>query len=186
VELFNGKDLNGWDGLKDQFWSVKDGAIVGRNDKKFHFNTFLWTQKKYKDFELKFQVRLNNGEGNSGVQFRSKIKNAAQFSAEGPQGDMGGRFWGSLYGENFDGVGQEAPADVVNRALKPTEFNEYYVKVLGKHVTIKLNGFTTVDGEFPKMPEDGLIGLQLHGGHITEATFKDFEFTELGAASKTP
>src|SRR2546422_221136 len=27
--IFNGKDLTGWDGLKD-FWSVRDGAITGQ------------------------------------------------------------------------------------------------------------------------------------------------------------
>jgi hypothetical protein len=179
-ELFNGKDLEGWEGLKE-YWSVKDGAIVGTNgDKNVPFNTFLWTKKKYKDFELKFQIRLKDGKGNSGVQIRSEILDQKQLSAKGPQCDVGQQYWGSLYGENFGGMMKAADPAVVKKALKPTDFNDYYIKCVGKHVTIKLNGETTVDGDF-KMPEDGLIGLQLHGGHVMEVTFKSFEFKDLTA-----
>jgi hypothetical protein len=178
-ELFNGKDLEGWDGLIKEFWSVKDGAIVGTNgDKNVPFNTFLWTKKKYKDFEMKFQIRLKDGKGNSGVQIRSEILNPKQFAAKGPQCDIGQEYWGSLYGENFGGMMKAAPKDVVKKALKPADFNDYYIKCVGKHVTIKLNGETTVDDDF-KMPEDGLIGLQLHGGHVMEVTFKNIQFKDL-------
>jgi Domain of Unknown Function (DUF1080) len=178
--LFNGKDLEGWEGLIQDYWSVKDGAIVGTyGDKKVPFNTFLWTKKKYKDFEMKFQIRLKDGKGNSGVQIRSEILDAKTFSAKGPQCDIGEAYWGSLYGENFGGMMKQAPADVVKKALKPAEFNDYYIKCAGKHVTIKLNGETTVDADFEKMPEDGRIGLQLHGGHVMEVTFKNIEFKEL-------
>src|SRR5215471_5011065 len=69
------KDLEGWEGLKE-YWSVKDdGALVGSTieSKGLKFNTFLCSKKKYKDFELHFQVRLKDGGGNSGVQIRSHI-----------------------------------------------------------------------------------------------------------------
>jgi hypothetical protein len=178
--IFNGKDLDGWEGLIQDYWSVKDGAIVGTyGDKKVPFNTFLWTKKKYKDFEMKFQVRLKDGKGNSGVQIRSEILDPKQFSAKGPQCDIGEAYWGSLYGENFGGMMKAAPADVLKKALKPTDFNDYYIKCQGKHVTIKLNGETTVDADFEKLPDDGRIGLQLHGGHVMEVTFKNIEFKEL-------
>src|ERR1051325_1869525 len=73
--FFNGKDLTGWEGLIDQFWSVKDGAIVGSTPKEgLKFNTFLCSKKKYKDFELQFQVKMTKS-GNSGVQLRSFIHN---------------------------------------------------------------------------------------------------------------
>jgi hypothetical protein len=179
--LFNGKDLEGWEGLKE-YWSVKDGAIIGTNgDKNVPFNTFLWTTKRYNDFEMKFQIRLKDGKGNSGVQIRSEILDKKQLSAKGPQCDIGQEYWGSLYGENFGGMMKAAPKDVVKKALKPAEFNVYYIKCVGKHVTIKLNGETTVDDDFPKMPDDGLIGLQLHGGHVMEVTFKDIQFKDLSA-----
>jgi hypothetical protein len=95
-KFFNGKDFTGWEGLIDQFWTVKDGAIIGSTAPKgTNFNTFLCSKKKYKDFELQFQVKLTKG-GNSGVQIRSHIHNTEKFAVTGPQCDMGGPFWGSL------------------------------------------------------------------------------------------
>jgi hypothetical protein len=178
--FFNGKDLEGWEGLIDKYWSVKDGAIVGSGgEKKVPFNTFLCSKKKYKDFELSFQIRLKDGEGNSGVQIRSEIFNRDRFAVKGPQCDIGQQFWGSLYGEEFGGMMKQAPGEVVKKALKPKEFNDYSIKCVGKHVTIKLNGETTVDDDFPKMPEEGIIAWQLHGGYVMEVTFKDIKFKDL-------
>jgi hypothetical protein len=179
--FFNGKDLEGWEGLL-KYWSVKDGALVGTTLENPKHNTFLCSKKKYKDFELKFKVRLKNGIGNSGVQIRSEILNMERFTVKGPQCDMGQVFWGSLYGELFGGMMRASPPEVVKKVLKPNDFNEYYIKCVGKHVTIKLNGETTVDGDFPKMPDEGIIAWQLHQGPPMEVTFKDIEFKELSAA----
>jgi hypothetical protein len=179
--FFNGKDLTGWEGLM-QFWTVKDGALVGHTEKDPGFNTFLCSKKKYKDFELSFQVRLKNGVGNSGVQIRSEIFDREHFAVKGPQCDIGQIFWGSLYGEHFGGMMKQSPPDVVKKVLKEKDFNDYYIKCVGKHVTIKLNGETTVDGDFPKMPDDGIIAWQLHAGFKTmEVTFKNIKFKDLSA-----
>ena len=104
AEFFNGKDLQGWEGLME-YWSVKDGAIVGTAPPEgLKFNTFLCSKKKYKDFELTFKIRLKNGAGNSGVQIRSKIFDREHFAVAGPQCDIGDIYWGSLYGEHFGGI----------------------------------------------------------------------------------
>src|SRR5437870_5359032 len=68
-EFFNGKDLDNYEGLK-QYWTLKDGALVGATPNGLEHNTFLCTKKKYRDFELSFKVRLKDGTGNSGVQIR--------------------------------------------------------------------------------------------------------------------
>jgi hypothetical protein len=181
--FFNGKNLDGWEGLTD-YWSVKDGAIVGNTGKGLNFNTFLCSKKKYKDFELKFQIRLKDGVGNSGVQIRSKILDPKQFAVAGPQCDIGEGYWGDLFGEHFGAKGEHfmikaAPKDVVGKAIpKKGEFVNYSIKCAGKHVTIKLNDMTTVDGDFD-IPAEGIIALQLHSGPAMEVTFKGFEFKEL-------
>src|ERR1700733_1279528 len=95
-EFFNGKDTTGWEGI-DEYWSVKDGAIVGASPKGLKFNTFLCSKKKYGDFEFQCEVRLKGGAGNSGVQVRSKIINPKTFAVGGPQADIGTGYWGSLY-----------------------------------------------------------------------------------------
>jgi hypothetical protein len=185
-EFFNGKDLEGWEGLS-RYWSVKDGAIVGSTfPDGLNFNTFLCSKKKYQDFELQFQVRLRGKgwSGNSGVQIRSKIidspKDRENFAVAGPQCDMGEIYWGSLYGEHFGGMMKQAPKQVVVRALKKDDFNDYYIKCVGKHVTIKLNGETTVDDDFSKLPDSGIIAWQLHANkQPMEVIFKDIRFKDL-------
>src|SRR5215467_5428734 len=81
-QLFNGKDLDGWEGNPES-WSVQDGAITGitTDDKRLPYNQFLiWrggagknsTTKNntVKNFELRAKVRQTGN--NSGIQYRSK------------------------------------------------------------------------------------------------------------------
>jgi hypothetical protein len=177
-DKFIDSKLSEWEGLIKEYWMYKDGELTGASEKKIPFNTFLCSKKKYKDFELTFKVRLKDGDGNSGVQIRSKIINAEKFAVGGPQCDIGAGYWGSLYGEAFGGMMKQAPKDS-QKAVKPKEFNDYSIKVVGKKVTIKINGETTVDEEFAKLPEEGIIAFQLHAGGPMEVTFKDIEFKDL-------
>jgi hypothetical protein len=176
--FFNGKDLTGWEG-RMECWTVRDGAIIGVTPNGLKANTFLCSKKLYTDFELSFQVWLIGKTANSGVQIRSKVEEKTNYQCAGPQCDMGQIYWGSLYGEHFGGMMQQAPKDVVTRALKEHEFNDYYIKCAGNHVTIKLNGQTTVDADFPKMPKDGVIGWQLHAGGPMVVIFRNIRFTDL-------
>ncbi len=178
--FFNGKDLTGWEGLKD-YWSIQDGAIVGATPNGLKFNTFLCSKKKYKDFELTFQVKLSGKgwTGNSGVQIRSEVFKPEELAVKGPQCDMGDVFWGSLYGEHFGGMMKQAPAELVKKVLKADDFNDYSIKCVGKHVTIKLNGETTVDEDFEKLPDEGIIAWQLHTGNPMQVIFRKIEFKDL-------
>ena len=185
-EFFNGRDLTGWEGLT-KYWSVKDGDIVGSSGAKgLTFNTFLCSKKKYGDFELKCQIRLKDGKGNSGIQIRSEVIDMKNFVVKGPQADVGANYWGSLYGERFSPDGKQpagmmkaAPAEQVNKLLKKDGFNDYSIKCVGKHVTIRVNGVTTVDDDFARMPAEGIIALQLHQGGPMEVTFRKLHFTDL-------
>ena len=177
--FFNGKDLDGWEGLTDDYWTFKHGTVMGLAPQGLKFNTFLCSKKKYGDFELKFQVWLIGDNGNSGVQIRSHIHDRKKFAVTGPQCDMGQIYWGSLYGENFGGMMKQAPKEIVEKALKKNQYNDYYIKAVGKHVTIKLNGQTTVDDDFDKMPAEGIIAFQLHGGGPMAVFFRNIEFKDL-------
>jgi len=73
VSIFNGKDLTGWDG-DPRFWSVRDGILRGETTlaSAAEHNTFLILRgREPADFVLKLKFRIM-GEGNSGVQFRSR------------------------------------------------------------------------------------------------------------------
>jgi putative heme-binding domain-containing protein len=107
--LFDGKSLDGWYG-REGFWSVEDGAIVGRTtkDNPLKGNTFLFARDGdadlvVGDFELRLSYRItpdnDQGFANSGIQYRSV--NKGDFVAAGYQADMeaGPTYSGILYDE---------------------------------------------------------------------------------------
>ncbi len=113
-EIFNGKDLTGWEGNKD-LWSVKDGTITGITPPDpadptkgiLKHNTFLvWKGGTVGDFELTFQYRIE--KGNSGVQYRSKELAPGEFGPiiSGYQADFeaGNTYSGILYEERGRGI----------------------------------------------------------------------------------
>jgi Domain of Unknown Function (DUF1080) len=67
VALFNGKDFTGWEGLISQYWSVKDGAIVGSTlPGVAPFNTFQCSKNRYRDFELQ-HAHTERGASGTGL-----------------------------------------------------------------------------------------------------------------------
>jgi hypothetical protein len=122
--LFNGNDLTGWECLP-QFWSVQDGAIVGRTTKEnpAKGNTFLvWKGGDVSDFELRlsYKATANNEKvfANSGIQYRSKMADPKYFVVGGYQGDIeaGKAFSGILYEERGRGILAQRGQKVVIRA----------------------------------------------------------------------
>src|SRR5262249_15292657 len=60
IKLFNGKDLEGWEG-HSHLWSVKDGVIVAKNTEPIKVSTYLVTKRKFSDFRLTGTVRVGDG-----------------------------------------------------------------------------------------------------------------------------
>ena len=178
VSLFNGGDLEGWEG--DPFlWKVEDGMIVGRSP-GIGYNDFLTTTREYADFVLRFRIRLLDDVGNSGVQIRSR-RYPGSMEMIGYQADVGPSWWGSLYDESRRRVMLAEPSEAMRqRALKPDDWNDYEVSAIGKRIVLKLNGVTTVDytEEDDSLEQTGLIGLQVHSGPPLEVRFRDIRIQE--------
>ncbi len=184
TSFFDGRTLAGWKGQL-QYWSANNGAIVGTSPGTgLRHNTFLCSERSYRDFELRFQVRLRDGAGNSGVQVRSTLMDPKTFDVRGPQCDIGAGYWGDLYGEHMGGIIRHAPKDKVQEAVKLADFNDYLIRCVGKRVAIIINGVTMIDDEFPNVPDEGIIAFQLHSGGPTEVTFRKIEFRELAADAR--
>ena len=174
-QLFNGKDLTGWEG-NPKLWSVQDGAITGKTgedaETKLKHNTFLvWRGGSVSDFELTFKYRIE--KGNSGVQYRSRELDKGEFGPiiSGYQADFeaGPKFSGILYEERARGIlalrgqktvikaGAEAKKPVVEVAgevgnsaeiqasIKSEDWNEYKIVAQGNHLQHFINGKQTVD-----------------------------------------
>ena len=106
VPIFDGKTLAGWAGRSD-LWTVKEGLITGttHRDHPIAGNTFLvWTNGTVSNFELRLQYRIFNG--NSGIQYRSKLVDADKFVVGGYQADFeaGKTYSGILYEERGRGI----------------------------------------------------------------------------------
>jgi hypothetical protein len=170
-----------WEGKAD-LWKIEGHTVIGETKEDPKYNTFLCSKKKYGDFHLTCKVLLKDGVGNSGIQVRSVLKDDKKFVVHGPQVDVGKGYFGMLYGEGVGGYQIKPKMDY----SKPTEYNDYDVLVKGKHITIKLNGETTVDTDFPDnngknpAPAEGIIAFQIHAGYPKMyVEFKDIKFENL-------
>ena len=181
-----------WEGRED-IWKLdpKARTVVGETTADPKYNTFFCSKKKYGDFELSCKVLLRDAVGNSGIQIRSERfdKDAKQpFRVRGPQVDVGKGYWGSLYGEGVGGMMKASSPDAIKKAVKEAEFNDYYILAKGTHITVKVNGETMVDQDFPTLPgkdakpapKEGIIAFQAHAGYPKmRVEFKDIKFTDL-------
>ncbi|NNC88023.1 MAG: DUF1080 domain-containing protein [Akkermansiaceae bacterium] len=173
VDLFNGKDLTGWT-IKNgtATYRIEDGAIVGKTAEGSP-NTFLCTDKHYGDFELTFEVKVDD-ELNSGVQIRSTDKGAqkgGEGRVNGPQVEIEasgakGAEAGYIYGEACGGW--MTPKDKLKRHkhFKDGEWNTYRIVAKGPRIQTWINGemiSDLVDEEKFKSHPKGFIGLQVHG-----------------------
>ena len=72
--LFNGKDFTGWEGQIDKLFTIENGEIVARNNKKNApaASTYLVTKKKYRNFRLIFESKLVTSEMHSGIALWGK------------------------------------------------------------------------------------------------------------------
>ena len=184
-----------WEGRED-IWKIdpKARTVVGETKEDPKYNTFFISKKKYSDFEMTFKVQLRDAVGNSGVQIRSTRtdkpdpSNKQPFRVSGPQVDVGKGYWGSLYGEGVGGMMKASSPEAIKKAVKETEFNEYHIVAKGTRITIKVNGETMVDQDFPTLPgkdakpapTEGIIAFQAHGGYAKmRVEFKDITFKDL-------
>lgn len=176
--LFNGKDLAGWEGdLK--LWKVRAGIIVA-DSPGIRRNEFLCTKKTYGDFELRLEFRMKDGKGNSGVQFRSKRVGKAG-AVEGYQADLGNGFWGCLYDEHRRRKTLVKAPKTLDAVLKKSGWNNYSIRAVGDHITMKINGLTTVDYKEPdaKIARTGLIALQVHSGPAMRMEFRNIRIQSI-------
>jgi hypothetical protein len=183
VSLFDGKTFAGWEGDTNKTWRIEDSAIVGGTlQAMVPHNEFLCTRRPFTNFVLRAKFKLIGTEGfvNGGVQFRSqRIPN--HFEVSGYQADMGDGWWGCLYDESRRNKVLVKANEAVNKALKKNEWNDYEIRCQGKRIQLSINGTQTVDytEADPKIPEFGIIGVQVHGGGKTEASYKDITIEEL-------
>ncbi len=199
VNLFNGKNLQGWTGdLK--YWSVKDGAITGVTDGSLKMNRFLtWKGSTVHNFDLRVKVKVTDG-GNSGLQYRSVMRPELGLDiVSGYQCDVvsnNPKYNGMLYEEKgrriLSHTGEKVIVDkkgqpwIVGempvKEFAADEWHDYRVLVEGNHHQHWIDGHQTAD--FIDLDEEGrslggVLGVQVHVGPAMVIQYKDFKIKHL-------
>ncbi|MDZ4801330.1 MAG: DUF1080 domain-containing protein [Bryobacteraceae bacterium] len=172
--LWNGKNFDDFEVDTAAVWKIRGGAIVGRHE-GLKYNEFLRTKKKYKNFELRAGLRLIDGFGNSGIQFRSvPVPNSHEVS--GYQADAGEKYWGALYDESRRKKVLAGPPEALLAKLNTSAWHLYIVRAQGSHITIEVDGQKTVDytEKDAGILQEGFIALQVHSdAKPVEVWFRD-------------
>ena len=157
VKLFNGKDLSGWHGIvpgQKLGWTVEDGSLKstgGANN--------LESDAKYWNYELHLEYRVA-AHSNSGIGLRGRYE-VQILEDSGRPIDVHSN--GALYSRIPPSVAAGKPAG---------EWNTYDIRLVGRDVTVTLNGQQVVKGVIEGLtaiatnPDEGQPGpLTLQGDH---------------------
>lgn len=207
--LFDGKTLDGWHEIgTPRAWRVEGGAIVGELVEPSPYS-YVVTDKKFADFELKLQMIFDSDGGNSGVFFHSSFppqvldpdivaRDLPEEARElkhpttgetipslpymqrvhicGMQVEFAppNRYTGGIYDSTRGRwVNQDQITDEMQQAHKWQEWNDLYVKVVGRDVIVRLNDMLISDVRDYDFASSGRLALQLHAGGPMKVRFKD-------------
>jgi hypothetical protein len=158
MQLFNGRDLTGWRLREEKgkgCWSVEEGALTNNVP-----CVDLISEQKFKDFKLSLEFKLVE-KSNSGVYLRGRYEAQIQddYGKEPESHNIGG-----LYG---------FLTPTANAAKKAGEWQTYELTLLGRQLTVVLNGQTVIDRQEIPGPTGGALEsdegapgpLMLQGDH---------------------
>lgn len=137
IKLFNGKDLTGWRPrhAERNGWKVINGVLVNKTP-----SSDLITEQEFDDFKLHVEFNVPKN-GNSGVYLRGRYEVQVEDifgSGEGSGVKLDSVHMGGIYGFL-------APTE--NAAKKIGEWQSYDVTLVGRRVTVVLNGKTIIDNQ---------------------------------------
>ncbi|MCX6996621.1 MAG: DUF1080 domain-containing protein [Kiritimatiellaeota bacterium] len=192
--LFNGKDLDGWDGAPG-WWYVEDGALTAQSTPTkpcTQCNYLAWKGGQPSDFVLTCEFKLS-AAANSGVQIRSETR--PNWDTYGYQADMtgDGGLVGFIYhhkrgligarGEKVtitaDGkkeVQKIGDAAELLKNFKKEDWNQYRIVCSGPDITLYVNGILMcqiTDRDASTANQRGIIALQMHPGPPMKVQFKN-------------
>jgi hypothetical protein len=174
--LFNGKNLDGWDG-DPRIWKVRDGIIVGSTEGvPLEHNEFLISKQNYGNFVLRAEMKLRNH--NSGIQFRSVA--LPDWVVQGYQFDMAeNNYWGGLYEEKGKrGIMANGWKDKGEKVVRLKDWNDCEIFCDGDLIRLKLNGLQTVEIH-DSLRLSGVIAFQVHRGPAMEVYIRNVRIKTL-------
>lgn len=166
--IFNGKNLNGWhvsrtthQGTTPNFRVEKGVMLV--TQRPYGQGGVLLTDKKYKNFELYLEAKIDSFT-NGGIFIRSSESGIA-YQVELDETSKG---TGTLLGERVP-VSKGAQCTDRAKVWKENDWNSYRIRMAGEipQITLWINGVQMWDVTQPKNDfiagaTQGMIGLQSH------------------------
>ena len=171
VSLFNGMNLNGWQGNKTDYFA-SNGELVVQPARGGHGN--LFTEKEYSDFIFRFEFQLTPG-ANNGLGIRAPLTGDAAYAGMELQIlDNTAPIYANLEEYQYHGsVYGVIPAK--RGYLKPVgEWNVQEVVAKGSRITITLNGTVILDGDLVEASRNGTIDKREHPGLLREKGYIGF------------
>lgn len=132
ISLFNGKDLSGWEPRfpeRPNGWEVIDGILTNKNP-----GNDLVTVEEFKDYRLRVRFRYPEGS-NSGIYLRGRYEVQVEDNYGKPTDS---HHIGGVYGFLTPSF---------NAAKKPGEWQEYEITLVGRRVSVELNGTRVIDNQ---------------------------------------
>jgi hypothetical protein len=171
IELFNRKNLDGWEVIGDGVWMVlRDGVLLGQCDPRHPclHQSWLYTTRQFGEFDLQLEywTRL---AGNSGVSIRdtsrARFAVGAQWDRNRTPSHIGYEIQiGSGSGKGYEVSGSVYLLDAAKPGIqRDSDWNTLQIESRNDLIVVRLNG--TVVSQHPGLPErskTGPIGLQLH------------------------
>jgi hypothetical protein len=152
-DLFNGRDLTGWDAQSQANWHVEGGAIVASKGK----DGLLTSHGRYRDFELELEFRAGE-ETESGVMLASP-KEVADPSSECYEVNIAPTSSGYPTGSLTGRLRSNDPSD-------SPDWRRMRVKVESGKVEVWIDGKQVVTYEDRRPLGAGHIGLEFKRGKV--------------------
>ena len=176
VNLFNGKNLDGWKVHGTELWYVEDGLLVCESGQNKAYG-YLSTISHYDNFDLSVDFK-QEANGNSGIFFRSTIEGTKisgwQVEVAPPGNDSGGIY--ESYGRGW----LMKPDNAKDKALKMGKWNTMRMRVVNDNVETWLNGTPMITLSDEKIGSGkGSIALQIHDGGGIKVKWKNIKLTPI-------
>ena len=178
TSLFDGKTLEGWSCDPPELsadWTVVDGELVGENTGEGA--SIIWTSASFTDFEVELDYIAMMDDYDSGIFLRGMSQQVQIGISRSLQQDM----TACIYAPEDDLGIYPGRTDKVAAIHRVGEWNHLKVIVEGKRIQTFLNGEPMVDYTAVVMPDEGPLGLQLHGGVHMKVKFRDIKVKEPGS-----
>lgn len=163
TDLFNGKDLKGWAQRNGTAtYQIVENCVLGRTTEGSP-NSFMCTEKDYSDFELSFEVKVDD-QLNSGVQIRSRsLPEYNKGRVHGPQVEIATNGTaGYVYGEGTS-RGWISKHQTPTDAFKKGQWNRFLIRASGPRIQTWINDTKIEDLSDEESFRSGFVGLQVHG-----------------------